>query len=304
MKKRINFILWALAIITAATLWSLDWAIIRPQFYKFPPINIVFLEHLFWAILLSPFIIKWWDKIKNIKKQDFFSLLWVCFFWWLIWTLAITQSYFSAFSGETTLATVVILQKLQPVFALFLAWIILKERLSKTFYFWAILSIISAYFLAFWSLKDNLFDINILSTPAFYAILAAFAFWSSTVFWKTLVDDLWFQLTTSLRFSLTTILALIVLIIFWNFAVYDSFNIIHWQLLVIITFTTWSWALFLYYFWLKRVKASQSTIFELAWPISAIIFDYYFNGNLLNNTQIISSIVLIIWFFMIIKQRK
>ncbi len=304
MKKRINFILWAFAIILAASFWSLDWALIRPQFYKFPPINIVFIEHLLWAIILSPFVIKWWNKIKKMNKKDILSLLWICFFWWLVWTLAITQSYFSAFAWETTIATVVILQKLQPIFALFLAWIILKEKLSKTFYIWAIISIISAYFLAFWWLKDDIFEINLLTIPAFYAILAAFAFWSSTVFWKTLVDDLWFKLTVSLRFLVTTILSLFILLLFWWFNIYLDFSLLHWNLLFVIVFITWAWALFLYYFWLKIVKASQSTIFELAWPISAVIFDYIFNWNILNPIQIISSIVLIIWFFMIIRNRK
>lgn len=304
MKKRTNFIFWALAIILAATLWSLDWAVIRPNFYNFPAINIVFIEHLLWSLLLSPFLIKGWNKVKNINKKDLWALLWICFFWWLIWTLAITESYFAAYSWETTLATVVILQKLQPVFALFLAWILLKEKLTKTFYFWALVSIISAWFVAFWSIEWNIFDVNIFSTPSFYAVLAAFAFWSSTVFWKTLVDDLWFKLSASLRFTLTTFLALIAVIIFSKFNIYLNFEPIHWKLLLAITFFTWAWASFIYYFWLKRVKASQSTILELAFPISVVIFDYYFNWNVLNSTQIISSIILIIWFFMIINQRK
>ena len=304
MKKKLNFILWALAIITAATLWSLDWTLIRPQFYQFPAINIVFLEHFLWAIILSPFIFKWWQKIKKMKRKDILSLFWVCLFWGLIWTVAITQSFFSAFAWETTIATIVILQKLQPIFALLLAWIILKEHLSKTFYFWAVVSIVSAYFLAFWSLWMDIFNVNLLTIPAFYALIAAFAFGSSTVFWKTLVDDLWFKLTTSLRFSLTSILAFIALLIFWSFTAYSSFELIHFKLLLLIVFTTWAGALFLYYYWLKRVKASQATIFELAWPISAIFFDYIFNWNIFNMTQIISSLVLIVWFFMIIRQRK
>jgi drug/metabolite transporter (DMT)-like permease len=47
------------------------------------------------------------------------------------------------------LATIIILQKLQPIFALLLAAIILKEKQSKRFYFWAIISLLSAYFIAF-----------------------------------------------------------------------------------------------------------------------------------------------------------
>ena len=303
-KKNINVIIWALAIIIAAILWSFDWILIRPRFYEFSPINIVFLEHLFWAILLSPFLIIWWKKLKKITKKDILSILWICIFWSLIWTLTITQAFFSAYAWENTIATIVILQKLQPIFALLLARIILKEHLSKTFYIWAVISIISAYFLAFWNLKTNIFNINLLTIPAFYAIIAAFAFGSSTVFWKSLTTSLWFKLTASLRFFITTIFAFITLIAFWSFWEYINFEPIHYQLLILIALTTWAWALFLYYYWLKKVKASQSIILELAWPISAVIFDYIFNWNILNSTQIISSIVLIIWFFMIINSKK
>ena len=304
MKKNFNFIIWALSIIIAATLWSLDWTLIRPQFYQFSPLNLVFIEHFLGAILFSPFLYFWFKKIKNISKKDLISLFWVSIFWWLIWGLAITEAFFSAFRWEVTISTIIILQKLQPIFALFLASILIKEKLSKRFYFWAFIAILSAYFIAFWSLWKDLLDIDILNLPAFYALIAAFAFWSSTVFWKRLVDDLWFKLTTSLRFLMTSILAFIVLIIFWDLSVFWNFEIKHWELLSVIVFTSWAWALFLYYFWLKKVSASSATIFELAWPLSAIFFDYIFNHKIMNTTQIIFSLILIFSFFMIITEKK
>lgn len=52
-----NFLIGALAIISAAIMWSLDGTLIRSNFYEYPAMNIVFLEHLFGTILLSPFII-------------------------------------------------------------------------------------------------------------------------------------------------------------------------------------------------------------------------------------------------------
>jgi drug/metabolite transporter (DMT)-like permease len=69
-------------------------------------------------------------------------------------------------------------------------------------------------------------------------------------------------------------------------------------------FTSWAGALFLYYFWLKKVPASAATIFELAWPLSAIYFDYIFNWKIMNLTQILFSLVLLFSFFMIILERK
>jgi len=301
---RKNFIIWALAIIFAATLWSLDGTIIRPNLYEFPAVNIVFIEHVFWAILLSPFIFWWWNRIKNMSQYTFLSLLWVSIFWGLLWTLMITEAYFAAFRWETTLATVIILQKLQPVFALFLAWIFLREKLTYRFYILAWIAIFSGYMIAYGSLWKDIFNISLTNNASIFALWAAFAFWSSTVFWKNLVSDLGFRVSTSLRFLTTAVLAWICVLIFSDITSLLYFTPFHWKLFTLIAFTSWAWALFLYYFGLKRVPASNATIFELAWPLTGIFFDWYFNGNILNMTQIIFSLVLLGCFIMIVSEKK
>ena len=56
----------------------------------------------------------------------------------------------------------------------------------------------------------------------------------------------------------------------------------------------------MYYYGLKKIQASKATIFELAWPLSGVFFDWYFNANILNATQILFSLVLLVCFFVII----
>ncbi len=304
MNKISNSVLGWVTIIVAAVFWSLDGTLIRPNLYQFPVINIVFIEHLFWALLLSPFLFYFKDRLKNISKKTLLSIFWVSFFWWLLGTFLITTAYFAAFSWETTLSTVIILQKLQPIFALSLAGIFLKERLTKKFYILAWISILSAYMLAYWSLWKDIFEISLKNNYALFAMWAAFAFGSSTVFWKSLVSKLGFRLSASLRFLTTWFLAFIAILLFWDISTLSSFESFHWQLFILIVFTSWAWALSLYYYWLKNISASKATIFELAWPLSGVFFDWYFNGNILNSTQIIFSIVLLVCFFMIISEKK
>ncbi len=299
-----NFLIGSLAIFTAAVMWSLDGTLIRPNFYEFPAMNIVLLEHFFWALLLSPFLFWGWKRIWEMSQKTMLSLVWVSFFWGLLGTLLITEAYFAAFRGETTFATVVILQKLQPVFALFFASMILKEKLSGWFYSWAAVALFSAYMIAFGSLGTSIFSIEIFGTPAFYAMLAAFAFGSSTVFGKNLVTDLGFRVSAALRFTLTAVLSFFVVLILWDFSSISQLSSFHWQLLAIVVCTSGAGALFLYYFGLRKVTASSATIFELAWPLSAIFFDWYFHENILSSTQIIFSVVLLVSFFMIIEENK
>jgi len=305
MKQHFNksFLIGSVAIIIAATAWSLDGTLIRPNFYSFPALNVVFIEHIFGSLLFAPFLFLGYRKLTKLSKKSMFDIVWISLFGWLLWTLAITEAYFAAFRWDTTFSTVIILQKLQPIFALWLARIVLKEKLSKRFYLWAVIGIASAYMIAFWS-GNSLVDIDLLGNPAFYAILAAFAFGSSTVFGKDLVDHLWFKLTTALRFIVTALLAWLAILLFGDIAAIAQFESLHWQLFTLIVFTSGAVGLGLYYFGLKKIPASAATIFELAWPLSGIIFDYIFNGNILSPVQILFSIILLWSFFMIIRDGK
>lgn len=62
--------------------------------------------------------------------------------------------------------------------------------------------------------------------------------------------------------------------------------------------------MFLYYFGLRRVKASQATILELFRPLSAIILDYFLNGNVLTPLQIGATIVLFFAIFKIVQAQN
>jgi len=73
---------------------------------------------------------------------------------------------------------------------------------------------------------------------------------------------------------------------------------------VIIVFTSGALAMFLYYFGLKRVKASQATILELFRPLSAVILDYFLNGNILTPAQMTATIILLFAIYQIVKSQN
>ena len=54
---------------------------------------------------------------------------------------------------------------------------------------------------------------------------------------------------------------------------------------MIISITTGSGAIFLYYFGLSRVRASAATICELCLPLSAVMLDWLINDSLLGPWQ-------------------
>ncbi len=291
----------AAAIMLAALLWSLDGTFIRPKFYTLPAPLVVFLEHALGFIILCPFIILSWGKIKLLRQRDWAAIIWICFFGGLIGTIMITQAFFAAVAGQVTFATVVILQKLQPVFALLLARLILGEKLTRQFYVWAVVAILAAYFLSFGKTGLALNQLNLWHNAAFFAIIAAFAFGSSTVFGKRVVNHLDYKATAALRFGITSFMALIWVILTREIFSVGQVAAWQWGFLAIIVFSSGAAAMFIYYFGLKRVSASAATICELFWPFSAVILDYVINKNVLNTVQIISSLVLFVAFLRIIQ---
>ena len=292
------------AIMLAAFLWSLDGTFIRPKFYEFPAALVAFLEHALGFIFLSPFIIIGWKKIRVLGWREWGAILWVAAWGGVIGTILITQAFFAAVGGEITFATVVILQKLQPVFALIMARLILKEKLKREFYWWAGLAVAAAYVLAFGAGGLDLRGHEFFHSAAFYALIAAFAFGSSTVFGKRIVNHLDFKATSALRFGLTVILILPVVIFGHYFTAIGSLKAINWAYLFLIVFTSGAGAIFLYYFGLKRVSASTSSICELFWPLSAVGLDYFINHNTLNTIQIIAAAAMLWAIYRVINTGK
>jgi len=299
-----QWIFGALAIMLAALLWSLDGVFIRPKFYVLPAALVVFLEHALGFLVLSPFIFLSRSKIKLLKRKEWLAIGWVCFFGGALGTIMITKAFFAAMGGSVTFATVVLLQKLQPVFALIMARLILGERLKRSFYIWALVAIVAAYFLAFGKTGLHLGEINLLHNAAFYSVIAAFAFGSSTVFGKRIVNHLDFKPAAALRFGITGLLVLIYAMLTGDLFKISAVGARHWEYLILIVFTSGAAAMFIYYYGLKRVTASASTILELFWPFSAVILDYLINRNILSPVQIVASLVLLLAFLKIVLGEK
>jgi len=290
------------AVILAALLWSLDGVFIRPKLYALDAGMVVLIEHALGFVLLSPFFFLNWKKIKALGRKDWLAVLWVCFFGGALGTIMITKAFFAAMGGLVTFATVVILQKLQPVFALLMARLVLGEKLSRKFYLWAAAAVGAAYLLAFGKSGLDPRGIDLFHSAAWFAFLAAFAFGSSTVLGKRALNHLNFAATAALRFGITSILMLAYVLLAGAGFDFGQITLLQWQLFAVIVFTSGAVAMFIYYYGLKRIPASVATICELAWPISAVVLDYFLNGNTLNSVQLFAASVMMAAFYGVVRE--
>lgn len=289
MQSKNKIFIGALAVVVAALLWSLDGIFLRPQLSSIPPTLVVFLEHSLGFIILIPFLFIYKSELKKITKKQWGTIFWVALFGGALGTTFFTKALF--LTGFVDVSVVILLQKFQPIFAILLSAIILRERFPAKFYIYAFCALIGGYFVTF---KDPT-SINFGSATAMMAIfslLAAFSWGSSTTFGKYSLKNINYGLLTALRFGFTIIIMLIPAIKYFSTLSSVEFSV--WRTLIIIVFTSGAVAMYLYYYGLKKIPASLATLCELAWPFSAVIFDYLFNHNILSPTQIIGAVVLFI----------
>ena len=278
-----------LAVVFAALLWSAD-GFLRQELYSISSFLVVTLEHAFGALLFLPFLIKTWPEIKKLGQRGWISVLWISICGGILGTYFYTKAL--SYIDYIDLSVVVLLQKLQPIFAISLAAIILKEKLTQRFIGLALLAMLGAYLVTFGTTSIADWDDKTL-IAALLATLAAFSWGSSTVLGKHALNRLPFTAVTALRLSLTAVFALIIFTV-----TSDGFGTLEltthqWRNLVIIVMSTGAVALFIYYFGLKHMQASHATVYELAWPLSAVFLDWIIRGHMLGFAQIIGAILLL-----------
>ncbi len=290
-KTNKHYIFSLLMIAIAASLWGLDGVVLTPRLSNLHVILVVFLIHAVPFLAMNIFLFRHYKELFKLDQKAWYSLIWVSVFGGAIGTIAIVNALFLV--NFEQLSVVVLLQKFQPVFAIILAGIFLKEKLSKEFIFWGIIAVFGGYLLTFGFHFPNLNGVSNTSKAALLSLLASFSFASSTVFSKNLLAKVNFVSATYFRYGFTSLLMFFIVIFSGYFTEINKVTSDNWTIIGIISVTTGTIAILLYYYGLKTVKASHSTMVELFFPISAILLDYFVNGVLLTPIQWISTALMI-----------
>jgi drug/metabolite transporter (DMT)-like permease len=281
----------ALAVMFAAFLWGVDGVALTPQLYNLDVVNVVFLEHALAFLFMAPLLWLEINELRKLNSKDWLAFVWIAFFGGAVGTMAITQALF--FVGFIPLSVPILIQKLQPLFAIGLAIIMLGERPSKKFYAYAALALLGSYLITFGFSSPVISLGNKTFVAALLGLLAAFAFGTSTTVGRYAVEKVNYRVSTYLRFGITALIMAILVVALGklgNFAAVSSFQ---WLILFIIVFTTGGTAMVIYYFGLMRVPAAKATFYELVFPATVIILDWILNGKVLSPGQMIGAVILV-----------
>lgn len=279
-----------LFIIIAALLWSFD-GLLRVSLYSLPPAVIVFYEHIVGAFFLLLISFKWFKDLKKMTRKEWTAMAVVSLFSGALGTILYTSALQNI--NYTQYSVVVLLQQqLQPIWAIGMAAILLKEKITKKFIGWAALALIAAYFISFKDLHVNLSTGAGTVKAALLALGAGIMWGSSTAISKYVLNKVSFLAGTALRFFLAPIFALFIILGNNQTSALYALTTPQWQTLLLITFSTGMVALGFYYYGLKKTPARITTLCELVWPASAILIDYFYFNKTLSATQIFGIVLL------------
>ncbi len=290
MKK--DKLIGAFAISLAAAFWGVDGVVLTPRLYDLQSVAfVVFVIHALAFLIMNTFLFGEYGALKRFSMNDLLTFMLIALFGGAMGTMAIVHALFLV--NFEKLSIVILLQKLQPIFAIALAVIFLGERMRRHYFIWAGLAIAAGYFLTFgaglpnFDTGDNTFE------AALFSLLAAFSFGISTVLSKKILGKYSFHTATFYRYGFTSLIMLLFVLSTGLYFKFAEVTPVHWLIFLIIAVSTGSGAIFLYYYGLKKVRAVIATICELMFPVTAVILDHIINGQRLTWVQWISALIMI-----------
>lgn len=272
-------------VATAASLWATDVVFRQGLTQRMSATELVFWEHVILAVCVAPLLLGAGARLRTLDRGDWLAILVIGGGASVLATILFTK----ALSGGD-FTTPLLLQKLQPVFAVTLARGLLRERLRAQYVPFLLLALLGSYLLL----------LNDLSSPApkdlsgpLLAIGAALLWACGTVLGKRVGTKLRFSELTALRFTCGLPIAFVLLltrggggpltVASWS----DAPNLLALALIPGLL------ALLLYYRGLQATTASTATLAELAFPATALIVNAIAFGVSLNVVQVIGLLILV-----------
>src|SRR3989338_2649611 len=264
-------------VLLAAMLWATD-APFRLFLTQGLSSNFIVLgEHLVDVLIVLPILVIGYLELKKLSWRQWIAVAIIAIGGSALASVAFTEAF-----HYVNPAVSILLQKFQPLIAITLAWLILKEPLAPKFWLWAGLALIGAYIISFPNFIPQLypgeaFNPNVMGV--LLALVAAFFWGASTVLGKFVLRTIDFKLMTALRFVGAFAFLLILNSVQGSFPDARAFTWTDALFIIIIAIVSGVVSLFIYYKGLETINASVATLAELGFPMAAIFVNWLFIPN-------------------------
>jgi drug/metabolite transporter (DMT)-like permease len=276
-----------LLVAVGAAMWGIDAVLRVPLLEVASPSQIVLLEHLVLLLYSVPAVLWGWRYFRGLGAAQWVALLVIGWGGSAIATLLFTTAFTV---GNPTV--VILLQKTQPLFAIALAGILLRERLGWTYWPCFAVAMVGAYMISFGNLDPfgALGSAELLT--AALALGAAFLWGSSTVLGRLVLKDMPFYALTGARLLLAAPLLATIVIGQGSVGGLGAGFAAEPGRVVLLALIPGLLALLLYYRGLSGTRASYATLAELAFPATAVVLNWTFLGVGVGANQLIGFVLL------------
>lgn len=282
-----------LLVLAAALLWAADAPFRKPLLTGGLGVGFVsFLEHFFNSLACIPGLLRHLADFKKVSRWQWLGLIYIGAGASALGVLLYVKA---AVDMNYNFTVAALLQKLQPLFAITLAVIFLKEKLSPRFWAYALPALFGAYLVTFgWASPASLLHSSSGSTfmGPILAICAALLWAGGTVVGRDLMKGLNLHLVNGMRFVFGFLFLLVYVLVFEKMQ-FGAMTPLFWRNVFIIAMLTGFFALLIYYYGLKSTRASVATLMELGYPMALTAVNWKFLGITLSAAQIAGGLVLL-----------
>lgn len=263
-----------LLVFFSAMLWATDAPFRLFLTHGLSSTFIVLGEHLIDILFVLPILALSWRALAKLSWREWGAVAFVAVGGSALGSVAFTEAF-----HYVNPSVALLLQKLQPVIAIGLAALILKEKLSNRFWGLAVLALFGAYLISFPNLVPQTYageTFNPNVTGVLLALVAAFFWGGSTVMGRFVLAKIDFRLMTALRFSVA--FAFLLALTAWQggYPAPGQFTAADALFIAIIAVVSGVVSLFIYYRGLSQTPASVATLAELGYPLAAVFVNWIF----------------------------
>lgn len=278
-------------VLIAAMLWATD-APFRVYLTRdLSSTFIVLGEHFVALFFVAPLLISQWRTLKLLTFKEWLAVLFIAICGSALASVSFTEAF-----RYVNPSVAILLQKLQPLIAIGLSAVVLRERLASRFWLWAVLAIGGAYLISFPNLIPQTFEgetFNLHTLGVVFALLAALFWGASTVFGRLVLGKINFKVMTGLRFVFAFVFLLILAVSQQAFPAPGVLTGTDMLFIAIIALVSGVFSLLLYYKGLQHTRASVATIAELGFPLAAVVINWVVLGAALTAVQLFGMAVLL-----------
>ena len=283
-------------IMIACFTWALDTLIRYPLLGAgYSTLQIVLIEHLTLVLFVSPMLWRYRHVYRHMSLSGFLSLFFIGGIGSAVGTLAFTEAFH--YLNPTV---VILLQKLQPIVAILLAYWLLKERIEGRFLQWAAVILLGSFVMMWPDLRTlgnaqwhYSSDTISLFKGYGYTLIAVIAWGAATVCGKYLSHQ---NIPANAIMSGRFVAGLLVLL---PMALVQSDGLslmtpVDLSLVVVMALLSGFIGMWFYYQGLKTIPAQLATLAELSFPVFAAVINWVFLDMGLTGYQIIGGLMLIL----------